>query len=374
MNSPHIFISYSHQDSHFVHHLQQLLKGEFGFSTWLDTVSIKGGDNWRTSIHKGIDNSFAIVLVISPDSMSSEFVTYEWMYATGKSIPIIPIKFRYDDKMFIYDALKSIQMCDFTSPTYPEEDKLSNALKRELNRYEKSVESSKSLYNIEQVLNYLEHGDEVARLEAIEVAYKLGNASLFQPLTRLLEMNNAEITKQTLRAMTKIDEQNSIQYIFDGYFSVPDNRLRVVFERQIEVTDTDEMIKLFIEKATNTHRIVVDENGIPIERVWAITILGVLGKKVNLDNVLVKLMEEDNEHIVGHVIGAINTRHAESYLIKKMREFKEDKRKFILSGGVEITIKALVGLKMELLIEFHVGDDVWESGHIPTPRRKIVFE
>ena len=62
-----------------------------GFMFWTDK-NIKPGADWKKTIDDAIDRSFALIVMISDESMKSPYVTYEWSYADGKGLTIIPIQ------------------------------------------------------------------------------------------------------------------------------------------------------------------------------------------------------------------------------------------------------------------------------------------
>ena len=78
----HIFISHCHEDRKFAKSCQTRLS-ENGFTAWRSD-SIPAGEDWRKEIDKAIKEAFALVVVITPESKASEYVTYEWAFAWGR--------------------------------------------------------------------------------------------------------------------------------------------------------------------------------------------------------------------------------------------------------------------------------------------------
>src|SRR5260221_4547630 len=76
-------ISYAHEDKQFVEELKQNLQND-GFDIWTDH-DIESGTTWEPAIDDAIRNAPGIIVVLSPDSMDSLYVTYEWAYALGLS-------------------------------------------------------------------------------------------------------------------------------------------------------------------------------------------------------------------------------------------------------------------------------------------------
>lgn len=105
-----VFLSYSSKDDRFAELVQAKLS-DAGINVWRDQDQLRPGDNWRDGIDKGIINSFAILVALSPNSVESSYVTYEWSYALGKGKTIIPMKL---SECKFHLKLEPIQYIDFS--------------------------------------------------------------------------------------------------------------------------------------------------------------------------------------------------------------------------------------------------------------------
>ncbi len=110
----HVFISYKHQDATFASKLARQLE-DAGFSIWMDE-QVRAGENWRESINDAIKAAFAMIVVMTPESKHSEYVTYEWAYALGAGIKVVPVMLRHT---LLHPQLDTLQYLDFTDPDYP---------------------------------------------------------------------------------------------------------------------------------------------------------------------------------------------------------------------------------------------------------------
>ena len=72
----HIFISYSRRDTETVDHIVDLMR-KTGLEVWLDRHDIRAGNQWRVQIVQAIDTCDAFVLMLSPNSATSENVRKE---------------------------------------------------------------------------------------------------------------------------------------------------------------------------------------------------------------------------------------------------------------------------------------------------------
>lgn len=86
-----VFISYSHKDERYVNLILRELKRK-KILYWYDK-KIPPGKNWADCINDAIKDSFALVLIMTPNSRQSDYVNYEWAYALGAGIPIIPVEY-----------------------------------------------------------------------------------------------------------------------------------------------------------------------------------------------------------------------------------------------------------------------------------------
>lgn len=123
----HVFVSYSHKDGEFVGELQnQLTKAGIGIK--IDSQFLEPGKNWHEKIDSEIQQAFAVVVVLSPDAFESKYVTYEWAYALGLGIAIVPLMLI---KTELHPRLEPLQYIEFTKHfnLQPSWDKLIHTLK-----------------------------------------------------------------------------------------------------------------------------------------------------------------------------------------------------------------------------------------------------
>jgi HEAT repeat protein len=114
----HIFISYNQEDADFAALLMVELEKN-GFETWLDKQRLRAGADWSEEIDDGILTAAAVVLVLSPSSTASQYVTYEWSCAIGAGIRVVPLLRRQTE---IHPRLRRLQYLDFCGNVRPWSD------------------------------------------------------------------------------------------------------------------------------------------------------------------------------------------------------------------------------------------------------------
>ncbi len=75
-----VFISHSARDRKAAQRVAAALKEE-GFQVWWDEDAIPAGSNWAEEIAQALNRSEAIVILISPDLMSSDYAKKEIDFA-----------------------------------------------------------------------------------------------------------------------------------------------------------------------------------------------------------------------------------------------------------------------------------------------------
>ena len=95
----HAFISYRSKDKYQLQALiDELKRADIPF--WAD-LSIEAGESWREEIDLALEQASILVVIVTEKSVESLYVTYEWAWALGHGIPVIPL---------IFDELKSSQI------------------------------------------------------------------------------------------------------------------------------------------------------------------------------------------------------------------------------------------------------------------------
>ena len=77
-----VFISYSHSDSSLAARVSNALR-EAGLQVWDPEVNVLPGDNWPAEVGRALEESNAMVVLLTPNSISSPHVKAEMAYALG---------------------------------------------------------------------------------------------------------------------------------------------------------------------------------------------------------------------------------------------------------------------------------------------------
>ena len=107
-----VFLSHATIDHHFAE-LASIKLAEAGIHLWRDRGELRAGTDWRQGIERGISESVAVVVALSPTSSISPYVTFEWAYALGQAKPVLPLKLA---ECSVHPRLETIQSIDFSIP------------------------------------------------------------------------------------------------------------------------------------------------------------------------------------------------------------------------------------------------------------------
>jgi WD40 repeat protein len=99
-----VFISYSRRDSDFVKRLHQAL-ADRGRDVWVDWEDIPPASEWRDELHEGIDDSKAVIFVMSPRSLGSDECHLELTRAIDNGKRIVPVVWEDPDGVKVPEAL-----------------------------------------------------------------------------------------------------------------------------------------------------------------------------------------------------------------------------------------------------------------------------
>ncbi len=77
-----VFISYSHSDSLLAARVSKAFR-KAGLQVWDPEVNVFPGDNWPAQVGRALEESDAMVVLLTPNSISSPHVKAEMAYALG---------------------------------------------------------------------------------------------------------------------------------------------------------------------------------------------------------------------------------------------------------------------------------------------------
>jgi len=238
-----IFISYSHSDAEFAENLKHRLD-QADFEVWMDEERLRAGEDWREEIDDAIGSAFALVLVMTPASMNSQYVMYEWAFAWGIQVKVIPLLLQDIGKDGIHPRLDKRQYLNFTDPTNGQQwDKLIERLKEV--KYEHSIsprvprdappEVREAILNLNQwnsgvrraAIDYLADADHRAARDALiftlrnsnhddarcytaQTLGRLKEQAAVSPLIEALYSENSDLRLYAAEALGSIGESNAI--------------------------------------------------------------------------------------------------------------------------------------------------------------------
>jgi len=110
-----VFISYHRDDADFAELLQGRLQ-KAGHDTAMDVEILNAGDDWRDKLDQTIKDSHVLVVIMTPQAGASAYVSYEWAFAMGAGLTIIPLALEASD---FHPRLEILQYLDFTNKARP---------------------------------------------------------------------------------------------------------------------------------------------------------------------------------------------------------------------------------------------------------------
>jgi hypothetical protein len=117
-----IFISYSRKDIDFAKKIAGDLE-KAGYDVWWDITDLRGGDDWVKSLPAAIEAAQYFIIVLTLNSIESEWVRKEYTQALSLRKKILPIMLEASPVPF---ALNTINYVNFMSGEY--EDSFKNLL------------------------------------------------------------------------------------------------------------------------------------------------------------------------------------------------------------------------------------------------------
>jgi hypothetical protein len=109
---PYILLAYSDKDSDFADQLNEALL-RHGKRTWTDRQNIRGAEEWHKGMESAVRAAEVLLILMSPEFMSSERLEHYLELAQQHHRPIIPILYRSVTSDAVPHPLAKLQWIDF---------------------------------------------------------------------------------------------------------------------------------------------------------------------------------------------------------------------------------------------------------------------
>lgn len=106
----HAFISYAREDKAVLEKVKRVLM-RARRQGWIDTESIIVGGDYRKQIDDALRSASVVIVLLSPAAAKSPYVTYEWSFALGAGVRVIPVLIKATD---LHPCLTPLQNLDIT--------------------------------------------------------------------------------------------------------------------------------------------------------------------------------------------------------------------------------------------------------------------
>jgi hypothetical protein len=153
-----ILLSYAHRDSEIASKIAERLQ-QAGIDTELNRTELQPGDSWYTSLEQALKDTDGVLLLLSPASLNSAWVTREYQYALSQEKPLYIALVGALPTEDIPYALRTFQYVDLTRDFETNLNKLIESIQSQ----QVSLPGAKRLY--QQTAPASAEADETVTLE-----------------------------------------------------------------------------------------------------------------------------------------------------------------------------------------------------------------
>lgn len=250
----HLFISYSHDDADFVTRLKQEI-GNDEFEIWIDRERLNAGDDWRQGIDKAISEAFALIVILSPASDSSKYVTYEWSYALGLGKKVIPVLLK---EVKVHPRLEALQYLNFKYLDNRPWEKLKEAILQAKNtpviKTAHTVENNDPNYDLTFIVSDLQADKSETRRNAAKLLGQIGNQRIIPELIKALDDNNWSVREAAVESLGKIGDRTIFPHLLRRFHNDKSLNVRLAIAWSLGEIGEDTGVAPLVEFAIKSPR------------------------------------------------------------------------------------------------------------------------
>jgi len=273
----HVFLSYCHDDADFAQILKEQIT-KAGFATWKD-LDLRAGDNWPAEIDDAIEGALAVVLVMSARAKASEYVGFEWAFALGAGVPVLPLLLKTGTDE-LHPRLKSIQALNFSNYQLRPWEALTQRLTeiRELERPFTVRAPRDAPPVVQEAARALDSLNATERDAAIQTLGQMKHPAALDVLAEATRHPVADVRVAAAIALAKVKDLRALRGLLEA---IRDSRFDDLRAAKIDLADFGEAA---LPVMVSTVR---DANEDRIVRRWAAAALG----RMNIGGALPALRE-----------------------------------------------------------------------------------
>ena len=118
-----VFLAYAQADVEVMHNIRRSLWRQ-GFTVWSNQTDIPTGEAFKRVVNRGIEEADAMVYLLSPDSLKSQYCQYELNYAVALKKRVVPILVKPLADAKPSPELQALQYIDLTNNVQAEDYQL----------------------------------------------------------------------------------------------------------------------------------------------------------------------------------------------------------------------------------------------------------
>lgn len=208
--TPYVFISYSHDDADFASGLSTRLR-RASIPHFRDTEAIAWGEYIPDRIHDALAQATHLIVLISPGSEQSQWVSYEMGFARGKDIVLVP--YLLHPKMKVPGFLSNIRYLASESDEAEFIASLKSLKKRKKRPTADSGAKANGDTTIKAGLSQIRSEHPGVRQDGIDVLVDL---EAIDDLMPLLGHRDRRVRGAAAEALARLHHPDAIEYLVGG--------------------------------------------------------------------------------------------------------------------------------------------------------------
>lgn len=211
----HLFVCYDREDRDFAEVVQAKLE-RAGHDTSMDFDILSAGDDWQDKLDLAIRQSDAIVVVMSPEARVSEHVAYEWAFALGAGVRVIPIELRTTP---FPPRLNGLHRLDFTGQSRPWDTLLAEVARAQASRRGSSnvALDPDTPAAVQHAVSAIDSLAADERLAAINTLAQTDHPAAVAALTRALDHAVKDVRAAAARVFPDPQNPKIVPGLIDAY-------------------------------------------------------------------------------------------------------------------------------------------------------------
>ncbi|MBL8161005.1 MAG: TIR domain-containing protein [Anaerolineae bacterium] len=242
----HVFISYAPENFEYAEEVQRRLERD-GISVWVDTTrpeQVSDGKDWRQELDDAIRAAFALLVISTPQGSAFDYVAYEWTFALGVGVRVIPLLF---EPVTLPPRLRGLPALDCTNPARRPWVALLRLLREVQSEHEFNRQAARTPDSLRPMMAAFQSDDPADLRTALASIEKMDDWAARETLVNIMRHPAQNVRTAAALALARSGDSRTVPTLMEALLRGDNREIQTAALRALIEVNPDKMLEIVLD-------------------------------------------------------------------------------------------------------------------------------